>query len=229
MLAERLLTLESEPPARRYGRVFVGTPEQARGRTFRVVFVPGLAERMFPQKPREDPLMLDGMREAVDVALPTQQQRLAAERLLLQLAAGAASERLYVSYPRIELSESRARVPSFYALDVMRAATGRVPHHEELEQRAREAGDATLAWPAPSTPDEAIDDQEHDLAVLRRLLDETNPDAVKGHAHYLLKLNECLRRSVVDRWARGRASLVAERRFDPRSAVHARRARAGSV
>jgi CRISPR/Cas system-associated exonuclease Cas4 (RecB family) len=209
VLADRLLTIESEPPVHRYGRVFVGTPEQARGRTFRVVFVPGLAERMFPQKPREDPMMLDGMREAVDVALPTQKQRLAAERLLLQLAAGAASERLHVSYPRIELSESRARVPSFYALDVMRAATGRVPHHDELEQRARESGDSTLAWPAPSTPEEAIDDQEHDLAVLRRLLDETSPDVVKGHAHYLLKLNECLRRSVVDRWARG------QRRWSP--------------
>ncbi len=209
VLAERLLTMESEPPAHRYGRVFVGTPEQARGRTFRVVFVPGLAERMFPQKPREDPLMLDGMRDTVDPELPTQKQRLAAERLLLQLAAGTASDRLYVSYPRIELSESRARVPSFYALDVMRAATGRVPHHDELEQRARDAGDAMLAWPAPSTPEEAIDDQEHDLAVLRRLLDETSPDAVKGHAHYLLKLNECLRRSVVDRWARG------QRRWSP--------------
>jgi ATP-dependent helicase/DNAse subunit B len=137
------------------------------------------------------------------MALPTQSHRLNAERQLLQIAAGAASERLYLSYPRIELSESRARVPSFYALDVMRAATGRIPHHEELEMRAREAGDATLAWPAPSQPEEAIDDQEHDLAVLRLLLDEKEPSRVKGHAHYLLKLNECLRRSVVDRWARG--------------------------
>jgi CRISPR/Cas system-associated exonuclease Cas4 (RecB family) len=164
---------------------------------------------MFPQKPREDPIMLDGAREIVDSALPTQRQRLAAERLLLQLAAGAASDRLYVSYPRIELSESRARVPSFYALDVMRAAIGRVPHHDELEQHAREAGDATLAWPAPTSPEDAIDHQEHDLAVLRRLLDDVNPAAVKGHAHYLLKLNECLRRSVVDRWARG------QRRWSP--------------
>ena len=39
--------------------------------------------------------------------------------------------------------------------------------------------------------------------MLRRLLDERDPDAVKGHAHYLLKLNECLRRSVIDRWAHG--------------------------
>jgi CRISPR/Cas system-associated exonuclease Cas4 (RecB family) len=202
-LSERLLTLESEPPLRRYGRVFVGTPQQSRGRSFRVVFVPGLAERMFPQKPREDPLLLDELRQAASVSLPTQRRRLASERLLLQVATGAASERLYVSYPRIELGEARARVPSFYALDVIRAATGRIPDHELLEERAQQAGNATLAWPAPSRPEEAIDNQEHDLAVLRRLLDEKDQNAVKGHAHYLLKLNECLRRSVVDRWARG--------------------------
>jgi CRISPR/Cas system-associated exonuclease Cas4 (RecB family) len=203
VLGERLLTLEAAPPSRRFGRIFVGTPEQARGRSFRVVFVPGLAERMFPQKPREDPLLLDALRLEADRSLRTQPHRLAAERLLLQLAAGAASDRLYVSYPRIELTESRARVPSFYALDVMRAATGRVPDYEWLEARARSAGNASLAWPAPPAPEDAIDEQEHDLAVLRRLLDEKDLEAVKGHAHYLLKLNESLRRSVVNRWARG--------------------------
>jgi hypothetical protein len=209
VLTDRLLMLESDPPARRFGRVLVGTAQQARGRAFRIVFVPGLAERMFPQKPREDPLLLDEARAATDGSLPTQHQRLEAERLLLRLCAGAASERLYVSYPRIELSEARARVPSFYGLDVMRAATGRVPDHETLEERARLAGNATLAWPAPPAPEQAIDDQEHDLAVLRRLLDEPDRDAVKGHAHYLLRLNEHLRRSVVHRWARG------ERRWSP--------------
>jgi len=205
VLSERLLTLESEPPARRFGRLFVGTPAQARGRSFRIVFVPGLSERMFPQKPREDPLLLDTLRVGMHGSLATQPRRLAAERLLLQMAAGAASERLYISYPRIELAESRARVPSFYALDIIRAATGRVPDYEWLEARARVAGNATLAWPAPTDPDEAIDDQEHDLAVLRQLLDDQDRERVKGHAHYLLKLNECLRRSVIDRWARGEA------------------------
>jgi hypothetical protein len=203
VLSERLLTLETEPPSRRFGRVFVGTPQQARGRGFRVVFVPGLAERMFPQKPREDPLLLDALRSTLGDRLPTQRERLADERLLLQIASGAARDRLYVSYPRIELSESRARVPSFYALDILRAVSGRVPDHEWLEERARVAGNAMLAWPAPPRPEDAIDDQEHDLAVLRRLLDEKDRAAVKGHAHYLLSLNENLRRSVIDRWARG--------------------------
>ena len=209
VLGERLLTIETEPPARRFGRVFIGTPQQARGRSFRIAFVPGLAERMFPQKPREDPLLLDDLRSRIDAPLAVQRQRLDAERLLLQLAAGAASERLYVSYPRIELSEARARVPSFYAMDIIRAATGRVPDYELLEERSRAAANATLAWPAPIDPADAIDDQEHDLAVLRRLLDTADRDSVRGHAHYLLKLNECLRRSVVDRWARG------EQRWSP--------------
>jgi len=204
VLADRLLTLDTDPPARRFGRIFVGTPNHARGRAFRVAFVPGLAERMFPQKPREDPLLLDDRRRELGEALITQDDRLESERLLLQIAAGAASERLYVSYPRIELTESRARVPSFYALDMMRAVTGKVPDHETLEESARAVGNATLAWPAPERSDEAIDDQEHDLAVLRGLLREKDGAAVKGHAHYLLGLNECLRRSVVDRWARGR-------------------------
>ena len=38
--------------------------------------------------------------------------------------------------------------------------------------------------------------------MLRGLLAKDGAE-VKGHAHYLLGLNECLRRSVVDRWAHG--------------------------
>jgi hypothetical protein len=68
VLHDRLVTLDWDPPARRYGRVFVGTPHQARGRSFRVVFVPGLAERVVPQRPREDPLLLDDRRRCRTIA-----------------------------------------------------------------------------------------------------------------------------------------------------------------
>jgi hypothetical protein len=69
VLADRLTSIETDPPARRYGRVLVASPAQLRGRTFEVVFIPALAERMFPQKPREDPLLLDEAREHA-AALP---------------------------------------------------------------------------------------------------------------------------------------------------------------
>ena len=205
VIAERLLLLESEPPKSRYGRVFVGGPQQARGRTFKVVFVPGLAERMFPQKPHEDPMMLDEeLRVPLGADLPLQQARAQAERLLLRLAVGSAVERLWLSYPRLEMAESRPRVPSFYALDVMRAITGRIPDHEQLQERAAADGGAGLAWPSPADPAAAIDDLEHDLAVLRELL-AADPATVRGHAHYLLRLNESLKRSVTARWGRARS------------------------
>src|SRR5207342_405185 len=144
VLHDRLVTLDWDPPARRYGRVFVGTPHQARGRSFRVVFVPGLAERVVPQRPREDPLLLDEHRRATDPDLVCQDDRANAERLLLKIAIGAASERLYLSYPRMDVAETRARVPSFYALDVMRAITGRVPDHRVLAADAAEEAGANL-------------------------------------------------------------------------------------
>ncbi|HEX5474151.1 MAG TPA: PD-(D/E)XK nuclease family protein [Vicinamibacterales bacterium] len=206
VLADRLLTLEHEPPRHRYGRVFVGSPQQARGRAFRVVFVAGLAERLFPQKLREDPMLLDReMRVPLDAGLPIQNDRARTERLLLRLAVGAASERLWLSYPRIEMAESRPRVPSFYALDVMRAITGRIPNHEDLQAAAAAEGGASLAWPAPGDPARAIDDLEHDLAVLRQLF-ECDPKRVRGHAHYLLRLNDALKRSVTARWSRARSA-----------------------
>jgi len=153
VLAERLTQLQEEPPSRRYGRVFVGAPEHVRGRVFDVVFVPGLAERVFPQKQRQDPLLLDDHRRALNhaaspspvsgddipgerVGLRLLDDRAAHERLLLRLAVGAATRQLYLSYPRLQLGDSRPRVPSFYALDLERARTGHVPDFAMTERQA---------------------------------------------------------------------------------------------
>ena len=211
VLAERLTQLQEEPPPRRYGRVFVGSPEHVRGRTFDVVFVPGLAERIFPQKQRQDPLLLDehrrtlnGVSRAVSGGLRVLDDRGAEERLLLRLAVGAATRHLYLSYPRLQIGESRPRVPSFYALDLERARTGRVPDFAVTEREAFRRVDARLAWPAPPDPDLAIDDTEHDLSVLGPLLRRRVSLELTGRARYLLQLNPGLRRSLLTRWARWR-------------------------
>lgn len=203
VLTTRLSTIESEPRTRRYGRVTIASPAHLRGREFRVVFVPALAERMFPQKPREDPLLLDDARAVIDAALTTQDVRAEAERQQLRLAVGAASERLYVSFPTVEIGEGRPRVPSLYALEIWRAMTGRVPGASELQQGAARASKATLAWPAPHESRDAVDALEHDLATLRALVDGPDADA-RGRAHYLLQLNDCLQRSVRERFMRSR-------------------------
>jgi CRISPR/Cas system-associated exonuclease Cas4 (RecB family) len=202
VLAERLATLETEPPAQRFGRVLVATPDDLRGHACEVVFVPGLAERLFPQKPREDPLLLDDVRAQVGRALPTQTDRGQHERARLRLAVGAARRRLYLSYPRLDVSEARPRVPSFYSLDVQRATRGRIPDVEVFERAAAEAGQARLAWPAPPDPLAAIDEAEYDLSVLAPLLRSADPDAVRGRGRYLLALNPHLARSLRTRWLR---------------------------
>jgi CRISPR/Cas system-associated exonuclease Cas4 (RecB family) len=206
ILAERLRTLDEQPPANRYGCVFVGTPQQIRGRVFKVVFVPALAERLFPQKPREDPMLLDvEMRKPLGAGLFVQEDRLKTERLALRLAVGAATSRLWLSYPRLDVGGARPRVPSFYMLDVMRAVTGRIPNHEALQREAAAEGGAKLDWPAPADAALAIDDVEHDLSTLRELINRSDRPAVRGHANYLLGLNDALRRSVVRRWARAQS------------------------
>jgi ATP-dependent helicase/nuclease subunit B len=203
VLADRLGSIELDPPARRYGRVLVASPAQLRGRSFDVVFVPALAERQFPQKPREDPLLLDQARATLDVGLPLQAERAELERLQLRLAVGAAELRLYVSFPTIEIGEGRPRVPSLYALEIWRAMTGRVPDAEELQHAAARASEATLSWPAPPDRRDAIDALEHDLATLRSLAGEPDVRA-RGRAQYILRLNENLQRSVRDRYMRGK-------------------------
>jgi hypothetical protein len=202
VLAPRLSTLTHEPPRRRFGRVFVGTPHAARGRAFRVVFAPGLAERMFPQRIREDALLLDHRREGLGDALVRQPSRAADERLQLMLAAGAARERFYVSYPRLELNESRPRVPSFYILDIVRAIEGVIPSASRVAERAYREGGSRLAWPAPDQAARAIDAFEHDLSTIGALLASHDPIAVKGRARYLYELSPELQRSLTTRWMR---------------------------
>lgn len=206
VLTERLGFLRREPPLRRYGCVLVATIEEAAGRSFELVFLPGLAEGVFPRRPSEDPLLLDEYRKQFDPALTILDDRLRQERLLLRTAIAAARHALSVSYPRMDTVEGRARVPSFYALEVLRAAEGRLPALGELEKRAAEAAESHLGWPAPKEAAHAIDNAEYDLAVLDRLLrapvEGESSQEVKGRARYLLGVSEVLARSLRTRAAR---------------------------
>ena len=204
VLAPRLRDLNTLPETRPHGTVFVAPVEMARGLEFDVVFVPGLAEKLFPQRILQDPLLPDEARRALGVdSLATQESRVVSERLMLRLAAGAARRHLSLSWPRIDLENARPRVPSFYGLEALRAAEGRLPGFDELRARAETGGQARLGWPAPERPEDAIDDTEYDLAVLARLKG-ADPVASAGAASYLLATNAHLARALR---ARGRRWL----------------------
>ncbi len=200
VLSERLLQLTVRPKERRYGRVFVGPVDAARGMSFEVVLIPGLAERLFPQKVREDPIAPDAARSQLG-GLETDAQRVASERLQLQLAVGAARTRVVLSYPRIDSADGRPRVPSFYGLEALRAVEGKLPRYEELRRRAERAVDARIGWPAPKNASSAIDVAERDLSVLDGLF--RGPVAPpRGGARYLTQVNPFLARALRTRYAR---------------------------
>src|ERR1700677_4116944 len=98
-------------------------------------------------------------------------------------------------------AQARARVPSFYALEVVRAAEGRLPSLREFEKRAARSAPARLDWPAPANPSEAIDDAEYDLASLQAAL-KLRGAAATGSARYLMQSNQALTRSLRTRWRR---------------------------
>jgi ATP-dependent helicase/nuclease subunit B len=195
VLAERLGRLEAPAPRRRYGAVMVAPTHDLRGLDFDVVIVPGLTERIFPRKLTEDPILPDVARLRLGRNLELQKNRVAAERLALRLAAGAARRRVLFSFPRVDLDQGRPRVPSFYALEVLRAAEGRLPGFDELDKRAAGEQAARLGWPAPRDAADAIDDAEFDLAVLNRLAGQDD-EATTGAAHYLLGANPHLARAL---------------------------------
>ncbi|MBW1880091.1 MAG: PD-(D/E)XK nuclease family protein, partial [Deltaproteobacteria bacterium] len=218
VLARRLTDLVERPRERRYGRVFVGSMACARGLSFDVVFVPGLAERLFPRKVIEDPMLLDAERAGL-AGLTVNADRAEAERTALRLAVGAARERVVLSWPRVDVDQARPRVPSFYGLEVLRAAEGVLPDFDALSRRADRVGEARLGWPAPRNPLAAIDEAEHDLALLSRVLRREGADAT-GTARYLLGANPHLARALrarARRWGVGRFT-PADGLVDPRTA-----------
>lgn len=201
VLERRLLETVNPPAQRSYGRVYVASTEEIRGLQFEVVFVPGLAEKVFPQKLTEDPLLPDASPTRTELGLRTRSERAALERLALRLALGASRERVVVSYPGIDLEQSRPRTASFYALEVLRAAEGVLLGFDELSLRANISAEARIGWPAPSTSQKAIDDAEHDLAVLDGVRHRTRAETM-GSARYLVSANPHLARALRSRWFR---------------------------
>ena len=201
VLSHRLTFLRTDPVERRYGKVFVSTIAEAAGMSFTKVFLPGLGEDIFPRRAFEDPLLLDEFRKQISSDLAVQDTRFSQERLLLHIAAGVAEDALMISYPRMNLAQARSRGPSFYALELVRAVTGRIPDVQELQQRAAEASMSQAGWPSPLDASVAIDDAEYDLAIVSRLL-RMPPQEAKGRGRYLVSANTCLARSLRNRSGR---------------------------
>jgi RecB family exonuclease len=105
-----------------------------------------------------------------------------------------------MSWSRLDLLTGRARVPSFYAFEALKAARGSEVDVHALISEALGGTETRIGWPAPASPDDAIDDLEFDLAYVRPAWDDRTP----GEAAYLKQLSEHATRSLRARWMRWR-------------------------
>ncbi|MBN8612728.1 MAG: PD-(D/E)XK nuclease family protein [Deltaproteobacteria bacterium] len=206
VLLPRLFEITTSPPDRG-GVVRVLAADAIAGRAFELVLVPGLVERSFPRRILEDPILNDDARariaprasDTVDGStrspLATSDDRADDERMLLRRLAHAAP-RLVVSHPRRD-ERNRARVPSLYLLELVRADRGRLVTSSELEREGR-GRDLASGWGVPRQLERALDLREADLATIAALVGSGASDT-RGHAHFLVASSPVLRRTLLAR------------------------------
>ena len=184
-LARRLAEVVTRSRGDRYGRVWVGPIDAARGLTFDVVAVPGLSERAFPRVIREDPMLLDRQRGAISADLPVRSDLAERERLRLRIAVGAATRKLILSYSSLNLVEGRPQVPSYYLAEAFRAGLGKIPTLAEIRAQAGKESQVVRGIRAPRNPSYAIDRREFDLGRVAGALGRPEAGGA-GTAAYLL-------------------------------------------
>src|SRR3990167_3639615 len=96
----------------------------ARQKEYKVIFLAGLLERVFPSETREDPVLSDEERRTAGLAEKLPKQAL--ERYFFYLAVTRARERVIFSYPRFDL-EGHEALPSFYVDEVTRLFQAPLP------------------------------------------------------------------------------------------------------
>ncbi len=202
-LARRLAEVVTRSSGSRYGRVWVGPIEGARGLSFDVVAIPGLSERAFPRVIREDPMLLDRQREAISESLPVRRDLTERERLRLRIGVGAATRKLILSYSSLNLVEGRPQVPSYYLAEAFRAGLGKVPTLSEIRSQAGRESEVIRGIRAPRRDSLAIDRREFDLAQVAPALGRPEErSGGHGTAAYLLS-DPTLARALRQEYMRG--------------------------
>ena len=98
---------------------------RARGLRFKIAFLLGVNEKIFPQIVPEDPILRDRyrymLRDVLGYWINQKSERTQEERLLFLAACSMAQEKLYVSYACRDAS-GKEQVPSVYVAELARAA-----------------------------------------------------------------------------------------------------------
>ena len=181
----------------------------ARGVSFRMVIIPGVAEKSFPPLIRQDAILLDHERKILNRSLGEKETeplplktegRLEEERLLYRLAIGAAKEKLILSFPRIEIGTGKERLPSSFLLASVKALTGESTDFQKFEKFPGFVR-IPLSEIAVESPEKALDEVEFDISTGQQKLEEKKAEALL----YLRELSPFFGRGLLlefSRWGK---------------------------
>jgi len=200
LLTDALGELREEPSREPYGAVFVGTPDDAAGRSFDAVALPGMTEGRFPVSLRGDPLLPETVRARLAPGFEKRPRMRREERRSFAVCL-AAAPRVLLTYPRVADLDSENQVPSSFVLELWTERHGLDADPLRTERRRRAYGPG---WRVPVDPAEAVDEAEYDVAVAAGL-----DEAASGAARYLLEAggNPHLARALRARYGRGRSKI----------------------
>jgi len=130
---------ETLPIGLRNGRgVKVLDAMSARGVPFRVLFVLGLNEKMFPRAISEEPFLRDHVRRRLSEVLGNfiseKLRGFDEERLLFSFLLNAAREQLYLLYERSDES-GKPKIQSHYLIDILQTLKKAVPTHKGFRRK----------------------------------------------------------------------------------------------
>ncbi len=194
------------------GGVCIAGLLEARGVQFRAVVVPGLTEKSFPAAGKQDPILLDTERHEIarrageDVLLPAKSARPVEERMLFALAVSAASERVTLTYSRLDVATARERVPSHFLIRLAEAQTGERHNYSTIEHAPGFARVPFLISSGGGRP--ALNADDYDLATVIDLAASSRP----GRVLYLARISPRFQRGIEAETARWRVPRFT--RFD---------------
>ena len=186
MFAE-LVRRALDAPSPRRSRFGEGGPNVlslmgARGIPFGVVVIPGLVEKGFPLPKRQDPILLDRERDALNAArddggfLPLRGESGSEEELLFRLAVASAEQVLILSYPRLDVAKGRPRTPSVFMLQALEALTGERQDYESFDKSPR-VDRIPLGRRFPSRRERSLTEDEFDGCTVLDALDGDSAEA----------------------------------------------------
>lgn len=145
------------------GGVTVCPLNAAQNIRFKITFIPGMLEGVFPAPFRQDPLIPDEERKLLGGKIPLRREAVQREALSFAAAVDTASEKLILSFPRFNSRSGKEQLPSNYLLKTGEALSGK---HYSADAISEIPGFRYISSAYVPPPGDTLSESEFDFALI---------------------------------------------------------------